>query len=174
MKSALAAELVDALKKAGVDFISYLPESRLAEMIPLIHADDAFTVLRTSHEGSAVSIASGAALVGKTPAVYMEGTGFMLSLYHQQSVAIRCGLPVLLLISYVGSAADQRNTITFSGYGAKTEPLLRAMGLPYDVVERGDDLAYRVANMVRVAKASKQPAALLFTGEFTATEVIAA
>ena len=80
MTPALATDLVAALQAAGVDFISYLPESRMRALVPLIEADDAFTVVRTAHEGSAVAIAAGAALVGKTPAVYMEATGLMLSL----------------------------------------------------------------------------------------------
>jgi sulfopyruvate decarboxylase TPP-binding subunit len=170
MTPALAADLVAALKGAGVDFISYLPESRMRALVPLIHADESFTAVRTAHEGSAVAIAAGAALVGKTAAVYMEGTGLMLSLYHQQGTAIRCGLPLVYLVSHIGSVADQRNTITFSGYGVRTEPLLQAMGLQYDVVDSGRDLAGRVANVVRAARAAKQPAALLFTGEFTAAD----
>jgi phosphonopyruvate decarboxylase len=167
---ALAGDLVDAMKAAGIDFVSYLPESRMRALVPLIHADPAFTVVRTAHEGSAVAIAAGAALVGRMPAVYMEATGLMLSLYHQQGTAVRCGLPVVYLVSYVGSVADKRNTITFSGYGARTEPLLAAMGLQYDVVDSADGLAGRVANVVRAARAAKQPAALLFTGEFTARD----
>lgn len=167
MKPDVATEFVDALGEAGVDFVSFLPESRLSDMIGLLEKDPRFTVIRVSHEGSGVSIASGAALVGKMPAVYMEGTGFILSLYHQQSTAIRCGLPILLLISYVGSPGDHGNSITFSGYGMKIEPLLKAMNIQYQVVERGGDLHARVADMVRAARSAKQPAALLFTGEFT-------
>lgn len=163
----LARKVVDGLKEAEVDFISFLPESRMSEIIPLIDKDDFFTVVRTSHEGSAVSIASGAALVGKNPAVYMEGTGIILSLYNLQSIPMRCGLPILLLASYVGSPADKGNSITFAGYGSKTEGLLQTMGIPYRILEDDNRLATRIVDMTRAAHSAKQPTCLLFTGEFT-------
>jgi sulfopyruvate decarboxylase subunit alpha len=167
MTPELAQRVVNGLKSAGVDFLSFLPESRLIDIIPLIEQDDSFTLVRASHEGTAVSMAAGAALAGKQPAVYMEGTGLILSLYNLQSTAIRCGLPLLLLVSHVGSPGDRANSMTFSGYGLRAEGLLRAMGLPYQVVEDGTRIETRIADMVRAAQSAKLPACLLFTGEFT-------
>lgn len=167
VKSELASRMVDGLKKAGVDFVSFLPESRMSDIIPLMLEDDSFTVVRASHEGSAVSIASGAALVGRLPAVYMESTGLMLSLYNLQTIPIRSGLPVLLLVSHVGSAPDLGNNYTFSGYGMKMEPVLDAMAIQYEVLEDDYRLVTRITDMARAARAAKQPACLLFTGDFT-------
>lgn len=167
MKPGLAETTVESLKVAGIDFMSFLPESRLTDLLPLMEKDDAFTVVRATHEGSAVSIASGAALVGKKPAVYMEATGLILSLYNLESAAIRCGLPLLLLVSYVGSSQDQLNSATFSGYGKKVERLLRSMNIQYDVLCDDSRLESRIVGMARAAAAAKHPACLLFTGEFT-------
>ena len=94
-------------------------------------------------------------------------TGLILSLYNLQSTAIRCGLPLLLLVSHVGSPGDRANSMTFSGYGLRAEGLLRAMGLPYQVVEDGERIETRIADMVRAAQSAKLPGCLLFTGEFT-------
>jgi sulfopyruvate decarboxylase subunit alpha len=170
MTPELAERVVGGLKAAGVDFVSYLPESRLIEILPLLEKDDSFTLVCASHEGTAVSIACGAALVGRQPAVYMEASGLFLSLYNILSVAIRCGLPLLLLVSHTGSPGDKLNSMTFSGYGPRTEAVLQAMRLPYQVVEDGQQIEERIADMVRAASAAKQPACLLLTGEFTAAE----
>ena len=106
MTPELAQRLVAGLKEAGIDFVSYLPESRLSDIIPLIRDDSSFTMIKTCHEGTAVTLACGAALVGKRPAVYCEATGFVQSMYNLQSVAMQFGLPVLFLISYVGSPGE--------------------------------------------------------------------
>lgn len=167
MKSELADRVVDAFKVAGLDFVSFLPESRLPDIIPLIEKDNAFTMVRATHEGSAVSIASGAALVGRKPVAYMEATGLILSLYNLESAAIRCGLPVLLFVSYVGSSQDELNSMTFSAYGKKVEGLLRAMNIQYDVLDDDRRLEERIVGMARAAQAAKHPACLLLTGDFT-------
>ena len=39
MKDELAKRLVQSLKDAGIDFVTYLPETRLSQIIPLIQDD---------------------------------------------------------------------------------------------------------------------------------------
>ena len=36
MEESLARHLVDALRDAGINFITYLPETRLSQIIPLL------------------------------------------------------------------------------------------------------------------------------------------
>ena len=119
MTPKLAQHLVAGLKEAGIDFISFLPESRLSDMIPLIRDDPSFMMIYTCHEGTVVTLACGAALVGKRPAVYTEATGFVLSMYNPESAAMQFGLPILYLISYVGSPEDKANSTTFSLWGRR-------------------------------------------------------
>lgn len=169
MTPELAARVVGGLKAAGIDFVAYLPESRLIEMLPLLERDEAFTVVCASHEGTAVSIACGAALVGRRPMVYMEASGLFLSLYNVLSVGVRCGLPLLLVVSHTGSTGDRLNSATFAGYGARTTAVLDGIRTPYQVVDAGDRIEERIADVARAASAAKSPACLLLTGEFTAT-----
>jgi sulfopyruvate decarboxylase TPP-binding subunit len=167
MTPELARRLVAGLKEAGIDFISFLPESRLSDMIPLIRDDPSFMLIRTCHEGTAVTLACGAALVGKRPAVYTEATGFVLSMYNLESTAMQFGLPILYLISYVGSPGDMVNSTTFSLWGRRLEAQIQSLGLQYRVLEDGYNLETRVVDMARAAQSAKMPACLLFTGEFT-------
>ena len=96
MKPELAHKTVAALKRAGIDFVSYIPETRLSEILPLMKADEAFTLAPVSSEAEAVGIAAGAALGGKRAAVYMEGTGLFVSAYNLLTVGERYGVPMLL------------------------------------------------------------------------------
>jgi sulfopyruvate decarboxylase TPP-binding subunit len=121
----------------------------------------------TSSEAEAVTIASGAALVGKQPAVYMEGTGLFVCAYNLLTVSIRVGIPILLLISYVGSMADQKNSFRFAPTGLRTEQQLRALNVEYQIVEDPSRFETQLSDATRMMHALKQPVALLFTGAFT-------
>jgi sulfopyruvate decarboxylase subunit alpha len=72
MNVELAKRTVAGLKEAGINFVSYIPETRLSEILPLMAADDSFMLAPVSSEAEAVGIAAGAALGGKRAAVYME------------------------------------------------------------------------------------------------------
>lgn len=166
MKHEAAEAFVGALKNAGIDFVSYLPETRLSEILPLLRRDGAFKVVPTTSEAEAVSIAAGAALAGRQPAVYMEGTGVYVSAYSLLTVGERFGVPMLLLVSYVGSFDDKKNSSAFSHYG-KVHRLLESMEIEHRVVSRAEELEEQMGNAVRVMNSLKLPVALLFTGEFT-------
>jgi len=167
MKSDLANRTVAGLKAAGIDFVSYIPETRLSEILPVMKADGSFTLVPVASEAEAVGIAAGAALGGKRAAVYMEGTGLFVSTYNLLTIGERYGVPMLLLVAYVGSFEDQRNSYLFSHYGNKTQGILEILGIQYSIIESHERFEAQIQDAVRMMHALKQPVALLFTGEFT-------
>ncbi len=167
MKAELANRTVAALKDAGINFVSYMPETRLSEILPVMKVDGSFTLVPVASEAEAVGIAAGAALSGKRAAVYMEGTGLFVSTYNLLTIGERYGVPILLLIAYVGSFEDQRNSYLFSHYGNKTKGILETLGIQYLTVASANELETRIKDAVRMMHALKLPVALLFTGEFT-------
>jgi len=167
MKPELAKRTVVGLKEAGVDFVSYIPETRLSEILPLMTADDFFMLAPVASEAEAVGIAAGAALGGKCAAVYMEGTGLFVSTYNLLTVGERYGVPMLLIVAYVGSFEDQRNSYLFSHYGNKTKGILDTLGIQYITIDSGERLEQRIKDAVRMMNSLKLPVALLCTGEFT-------
>ena len=167
MKAELAHRTVAGLKEAGINFVSYIPETRLSEILPLMKADESFTLVPVASEAEAVGIAAGASLGGKGAAVYMEGTGLFVSTYNLLTIGERYGVPMLLLIAYVGSFEDQRNSYLFSHYGNKTKGILETLGIQYLIVDSAGQLEAQIKHAVRMMHALKLPVALLFTGEFT-------
>jgi sulfopyruvate decarboxylase subunit alpha len=167
MDQDLARSTVEQIRRSGIDFIAYLPETRLSELLPLLEAEEFLRLVPVASEAEAVTIASGAALVGKQSAVYMEGTGLFVCSYNLLTVSVRVGVPLLLLISYVGSSADQRNSFRFAPTGIRTEQQLKALGIEYQIIGDSRALASGIVDAVRMMNALKQPVALLFTGEFT-------
>ncbi|HEY7320717.1 MAG TPA: thiamine pyrophosphate-binding protein [Candidatus Binatia bacterium] len=167
MNAELANRTVAGLKEAGIDFVSYIPETRLSEILPRLEADGSFTLVPVASEAEAVGIAAGAALGGKQVAVYMEGTGLFVSTYNLLTVGERYGVPMLLLVAFVGSLDDRRNSYLFSHYGTRTLDLLKTLGIEAVVIESGDHLESRIKSAVRMMHALKLPVAILFTGDFT-------
>jgi sulfopyruvate decarboxylase TPP-binding subunit len=167
MKPELAKRTVAGLKEAGIDFISYVPETRLSEILPVMKVDGSFTLVPVASEAEAVGIAAGAAMGGKQVAVYMEGTGLFVSTYNLLTVGERYGVPMLLLVAFVGSFDDQRNSYLFSHYGTKTLGLLKTLGIEAVVIESAEHLESRIKNAARMMHALKLPVAILFTGDFT-------
>jgi sulfopyruvate decarboxylase TPP-binding subunit len=97
----------------------------------------------------------------------MEGTGLYVSTYNLLTVGERYGVPMLLLVAYVGSFEDQRNSYLFSHYGNKTTDLLDTLGIEYLIVDSADRLETQIKDAVRMMHALKLPVAVLFTGAFT-------
>ena len=168
MEAELAAKLVGGLKEAGISFVSYLPETRLSQIVPLLREDPFFMLAPVANESEAVSIAAGASLGGRPAAVYMEGSGIYVSSYNLLVVGRRLGVPMLLIVAYYGSILDKRNSFLYAMPGIHMIPALESLAIQYEVLDKGDSLQDKIKGAVKMMHAIKQPVALLFTGEFTA------
>ena len=167
MKDELAKRLVQGLKDAGIDFVTYLPETRLSQIVPLIRDDPDMELIAASSEQEAVTIAAGATLGGKQSAVYMENTGIYVSSYSLLAVGKQLGVPLLLIVGYLGGIPDQRNSFLYATIGSHTVPLLQGLGIEHMLLEDGDRLETKIKDAVRGMNALRAPMALLFAGEFS-------
>ncbi len=167
MQEELANRLVRSLKGAGVNFVTYLPETRLSQIVPLIRDDAEMTLIGAANEQEAVTIAAGATLGGKQAAVYMENTGIFVSSYSLLAVGKQLGVPLLLIIGYLGGVPDQRNSFLYATLGNRTIPVLEGLGIEHMVLVDGDRLEAKIKDAARAANALRSPFALLFAGEFS-------
>jgi sulfopyruvate decarboxylase TPP-binding subunit len=167
MKEELANRLVQGLKKAGINFVTYLPETRLSQIVPLIRDDPEMELVAVSSEQEAVTIAVGATLGGKQAAVYMENTGIYVSSYSLLVTGKQLGVPVLLVVGFLGGVPDQRNSFLYATIGNHTIPVLQGLGIEYKVLEDGEKLEIKISDAVRAANSLRAPYALLFAGEFS-------
>jgi sulfopyruvate decarboxylase TPP-binding subunit len=167
MEAELATRIVTGLQEAGIDFMSYLPESRLSQILPLMRQDSRFMLAPAASEADAVSIAVGATLGGKEAACYMESTGIFVSCYQLVVVALHLRVPILLLVGHLGGFDDQRNSFLYSVPGRRLIPQLGALGIEHSVLKNGDNLEANIKTAVRTMNALREPVALVFTGDFT-------
>lgn len=167
MKDELAKRIVQGLKDAGIDFITYLPETRLSQILPLLHDDPDMELIAAANEQEAVTIAAGATLGGKQAAVYMENTGIYVSSYSLLTVGKQLGVPILLVVAYLGGVPDLRNSFLYATIGRHTIPTLDGLGIEHMVLNDGDKLEIKIGDAMRAANAQRAPYALLFAGEFS-------
>jgi sulfopyruvate decarboxylase TPP-binding subunit len=167
MELELAQRIVHGLRNAGISFVSYLPETRLSQILPFMRQDPAFMVVSVANESEAVSIAAGASLGGRPAAVYMEGSGVYVSSYNLLVVGKRLGVPMLLIVAHYGSLMDKRNSFLYAYPGLHLPANLESLSIPYEVLQDGTHVEIKIEAAVQMMHAIKQPVALLFTGEFT-------
>jgi sulfopyruvate decarboxylase TPP-binding subunit len=167
MQPELATRIVAGLREAGIDFVSYLPESRLSQILPLMRSEAGFKLAPAASEADAVSVAVGATLGGKQAACYMESTGIYVSCYQLVVVALHLRVPVLLLVSHLGGFDDQRNSFLYSLPGRRLIPQLKALDIEHRVLENGVNLETNIKSAVRTMNSLREPVALIFTGDFT-------
>jgi sulfopyruvate decarboxylase subunit alpha len=145
----------DALKKCGIGLVSALPETWLVHMIRMAEDDPQMVLVRLAKEEEAVGISAGAHFAGIKSAMLMQNHGFLASINGIVSFAQLYRIPLLMLISYRGQTQG----------GSATEPLLRALGIPYAFLDDPGKVATRVAEAQTWANSSLHPAALLLTRE---------
>jgi len=132
------ARLVAWLEQAGVTHLVWLPDSEIGQWEPALRASERVRLVRVCREGEAMAIAAGLWLGGASPVVAIQCTGFFEAGDAFRNVVFDLGVPLFLIIGYRNYAARQRP----DGDSAARflEPVLRAWGLPYIVIDEGNAL----------------------------------
>src|SRR6266513_938789 len=151
----------DALKASGVRLMSSLPETWLVHLIRMADEDPQMIMVRLAKEEEGVGISAGAHFAGVKSAMLMQNHGFLASVNGIVSFAQLYRIPLLMLITYRGSFGERDPWQTQGGN--VTEPLLRAMNIPFLSLDAHASVEKRVAQAHTLAESSLQPVALLLT-----------
>lgn len=151
--------LYRALKKAGIRLVSALPETWLVHLVALAEEDPEMRLVRLAREEEGVGISAGAHLAGVRSAMLLQNHGLLASINGIVSLAQLYRIPLLLLVSYRGSFGEEHPWQTEGG--GVTEPVLRALRIPYRLVETAEEADRTVAEAEALASASLKPVALL-------------
>jgi sulfopyruvate decarboxylase subunit alpha len=153
--------IFDALKECDVRLVSALPETWLVHLIRLSEDDPEMTLVRLAKEEEAVGISAGAYFAGVKSAMLMQNHGFLAAVNGIVSFAHLYKIPLLMIISYRGSLGERDPWQTQGGN--VTEPLLRALRIPYFFLDSPDAVKTRIRQAQTLAESSLQPVALLLT-----------
>src|SRR5215831_6800030 len=155
--------IYEALKKNGIGLVSALPETWLVHLIRMAEDDPEMILVRLAKEEEAVGISAGAHFAGVKSAMLMQNHGFLASINGIVSFAQLYRIPLLMIISYRGHFGERDPWQTQGG--SATEPLLRALGIRYELLDDPATAERCIAEAQTLAYSMLHPTALLLTRE---------
>src|SRR3989442_2716356 len=105
--------------------------------------DPEMILVRLAKEEEGVGVSAGAHLAGVPSAMLMQNHGFLASVNGIVSCAQLYRIPLLMIISYRGHFGERDPWQTQGGL--TTEPLLRALGIPYGFLDDPATVGKRIA-----------------------------
>ncbi|MBI4528466.1 MAG: sulfopyruvate decarboxylase [Deltaproteobacteria bacterium] len=162
MKPEKAGLVIEGLKEAGINFAVGVPDAQFIEVYRMLSNDSDIHYVGAANEGEAAGITMGAWFGGKRPTLVIATSGLLVASYHLARINLLHEVPILILIPYRGDLGDPR---WMGMYQKTTEPALKAMDIPYRVVNRSSDIVPTIKECNASARAWLRSAAVLFTGE---------
>ena len=153
--------IFETLKECNIRLVSALPETWLVHLIRMADEDPGMTLVRLAKEEEAVGISAGAYFAGVKSAMLMQNHGFLASINGIVSFAHLYRIPLLMLIGYRGSFGERDPWQTQGGN--VTEPVLRALRIPYFCLDSAEAVTKRIRHAQTLAESSLQPVAILLT-----------
>ena len=153
--------IFDALKRSEIRIVSALPETWLVHLSNMTEEDPEMKLVRITREEEAIGISAGAHLAGVRSALLMQNHGFLAAINPIVSLAFLYKIPLLMLISHRGHMGEKDPWQTQGG--RMTEPVLKALGIPYVHMADPSDAARQIAEAQTLAESSLSPVALLLT-----------
>src|SRR5258708_8500316 len=150
-----------ALKACGIRLLYALQEAWLVDLIHIAEGDPEMTLVRLAKEEEGVGLSAGAHFAGVKSAMLMQNHGYLASINGIVSFAHLYKIPLLMLITYRGTFGERDPWQTQGGN--VTEPLLRAMNIPYSFLDAPESVDKRIRQAHTLAERSLQPVALLLT-----------
>ncbi|HEY7067168.1 MAG TPA: thiamine pyrophosphate-binding protein [Chloroflexota bacterium] len=150
--------IYQALKDAGITIITYLPDSTCYPIQKLAEADPEMTAICCAREDEGVAVAGGAAFGGGKAALVVDGSGIGWSAYVLAE-CLQYRLPMLVLTSHseaLGEAREYHNVARLM-----SESVLRAVRIPYTLLQRVEDAPTIVKQSVRTAIGQKIPVGIV-------------
>ena len=160
-----AKGVVGQLKQAGVTHVVWLPDTESKFMYDAIAAEPTITLVPICREGEGPAIAAGLVVGGKKPVVLIQNTGFFESGDSIRGLWIDLQLPILAIVGYRGWEGGGPSEDSAATY---LEPIIKAWGVPYEIVQTDDEVARVVPKMYAKAQQTPGPVAVLIGWEYGA------
>ena len=151
--------IYEALKASGIRLMSALPETWLVHLIRMAEEDPEMILVRLAKEEEGVGVSAGAHLAGVRSAMLMQNHGFLAAINGIVSGAQLYRIPLLMLISHRGEFGERDPWQTEGG--GVTEELLRALRIPFLLLDDPRHVERRIAKAQTLAYSANKPVALL-------------
>jgi sulfopyruvate decarboxylase subunit alpha len=157
------SELLATLKRLGYGMAVAVPDSWLGEILVRIEGERSMQLVRATHEEEALAIACGARLGGVRTAMFVQNAGLLSMGAGMVCLAQRYQFPLLMLVSYRGTADDP--VFYHIPKGRATEPVISGLGLAHCRSDRTRTIGPQIEAAATFAEESSCPFALLLSRE---------
>jgi sulfopyruvate decarboxylase TPP-binding subunit len=134
--------IMDALKKARIEFVVALPDATMSEHVlwPLSQDKD-FKLVRVCKEDEGISICAGMASCGKRAVMLMQYTGLLDSINAIRVIAVELAQPICMVVGLL-SKEPGVPVVRSKIYSVRiVDPILGALGIDHFCMEGPDDIA---------------------------------
>jgi len=163
MRAEVTQAVVEGLRTAGIDFVSYLPETWMHDVYDTVLADDEFEVVLGTNEGECVAICAGAWLGGRRAVAIFENSGLRVAAETLARLGIGHGIPVLMIMPFRGDLGDK--DWWAQPHGHTLVPMLEALGVRYRIVRDAADVKSSIVRAWETLHSSKSPVAVVLGAE---------
>ena len=160
----LEQAILSELKKCGVRWITWLPDSETIAMYEMVTNDPDIQFVQVCRENEAFGVCYGLQLGGEKAVVMIQNTGLMNAVDALRGIPIRMQHPMLLLIGYRGYKGMVENSPKVDNAATFTEPLLQAFNVPCHLFRTADDAHY-ISEAYEEAQRTRGPVAILVSQE---------
>jgi sulfopyruvate decarboxylase TPP-binding subunit len=161
-RTEIAGRIVEEVYGCGISLVASLPDGWIADLIERFDGDRRFAHVAVNREESAIGLCSGAFFAGDGALALMGASGLMTCVYAITKINYTYMVPLLLFITMRGRIGD--NAKFHVSNGLYLEPVMRALDLPYTVIERRDQLG-EIARAYRHSRVISRPVVVGFTRE---------
>ena len=162
---ARAQAVCEELRKCGVEYLVWLPDSEARYMYDALRAEPGLKLVQVCREDEAISVYFGLYLGGKEAAVLIQNTGMMNATDSIRGTALTIGIPLLLMVGYRGYHGMVEGAAAPDTAAVYTEPILKALGIPYYVLDTDEDVP-SISKAYHQSRATSGPVAVLIGREY--------
>jgi sulfopyruvate decarboxylase subunit alpha len=165
LESLRAADLIQAIKRAGIRFIVALPDRTTSEYLlkPLLE-DPELRVIQICKEDEGVSICSGLYAAGQRALLLMQYTGLLDSINALRGIAMEGKNPVCMMVGLLNKEPGVPPAQS-THYGVSVvEPVLDAMQLAHHLIEEPHDVE-KIVPAIETAYERSMPVVMLIGKE---------
>ena len=153
----LGTDIVAALKKARVEFVTAVPDITTSAGLlwPIAHGQD-FKLVRLCKEDEGVAVCAGLSITGHRAVLMIQHTGLLDSLNSVRGIACEQQLPVCMIVGLLAKEAKVPPQQSKS-FGLRiVEPILDAMAIEHFLIEEREDVV-RLPDAIDRAYAASRP-----------------
>lgn len=155
------ADIIRAVKDAGVEFIVAVPDIVTSEHVLWpISRDRELKLIRICKEDEGVSICAALSYCDRRALLLIQNTGLFDSVNAIRAIAVEYGTPVCMMVGLQGKEPEKLPSESAKYSVRVVEPLLDALGVDHHVLQSDNDVG-KIVVAIDKAYASSRPVVLL-------------